>query len=180
MFRKNIVWVLIVGLLFFGATGLAKAADETQGAGGATPESKAVNNCAWSNLKFCEFLAKKLGISLGEGEKDMSDADKYAALTNALSQKGITYFSTVKAEEPIQCCGATEAFFVASGATEVLATCDLKLNYLIQNGLLKLPTPGSTPCDALCSVDVEPFTPARTERRTDPPGEEEENPSSHS
>lgn len=174
MFRKYVVSVLVATLFLFGGwISLARAADEP------VEEKPKVSDCAWSNLRFAEYLAQKYEIKLAEGEA-MTPDEKYQALANALSEKGITYFSTAKPTDPVKCCDVADALYVVVGATESLGTCDLKIDYLIKNGFLKLPESNSDPCGVLCNIDVviEPYKPPFRPPHNDPPGPDPEPPSS--
>lgn len=183
MFRKMIVLVLVGLFLFAGQAGMAKAAD--QGGKGSEPAAtSAKKNCGWTYMKFAEFLAQKYGIVIAKSTT-MSDADRYTALANALSQKGITYFSSAKATDMVKCCDAAGVLYDVVGAKGPEGTCDLKINYLIKNGFLKLGSANSTPCDALCNIEdafgtpvAEKFRPPFNPPPTNPPHEDPERPSS--
>jgi len=148
MFKKLFMMVLVVGLLALGSKAWAA-------------NNAGTNNCGWTNIKFAEFLAKQYGIKPIEG----TDKERYQALSNALSEKGISYFLTAKRNAPLTCCGAAETLYAVAGAKEGAAgSCDLKIDYLVRNGLLKLPASAEGPCDALCDVEdtftgVEKFRP---------------------
>ena len=162
MFKKLFIMLLVSGLLVLGSK--AWAADSAK---------------PWTNLQFAEFLAKQYGIKPIEG----SVHDRYQALANALSQKGINYFSNTKANQQVTCCGAADALYAVVGAKTGAGTCDLKINYLIQNGILKLPA-GSDPCGALLNITdaftgVEKFSPPHQgPPPTNPPDKHPDNPSS--
>ncbi len=172
MFRRNIVLVLLAGLLFLGArVGVVSAAD-------AAPKSN--NGCAWTNLHFAEFLAGKYGIKVADG---LSQEDKYKALVNALSKKGIKSFADAKSSDKVSCCGAADALYTVAGVKEPAGTCDLKIGALIKSGVLKVPA-GGDPCGALCNIEdafgpvAEKFHAPFNPPNTNPPGETPENPSS--
>jgi hypothetical protein len=148
MFKKLFMMLLVVGLLTLGSKAWAANYGGT-------------NNCGWTNLKFAEFLAKQYGIKPIVG----SVHERYQALANALSQKGINCFSNTKPNDKLTCCGAADALYAVVGTKEGAAdSCDLKIDYLVRNGLLKLPASAEGPCDALCDVEdtftgVEKFRP---------------------
>jgi hypothetical protein len=151
MFKKLFMMLLVSGLLVLGSK--AWAADNA-----------GTNSCGWTNMKFAQFLGERYEIKPIEGSVD----EQYQALTNALSQKGINYFLNTKPNDKLSCCGAADALYAIVGAgKEAPANCDLKINYLIQNGILKLPATGGDPCGALCNVPdafagVEKFQPVRS------------------
>lgn len=173
MSRKTIVLVLVGLFLFVGQVGIVKAAT-----------APAAKNCGWTYMKFAEFLAQKYGITLPEGAK-MSETDKYNALANALSQKGIKYFSSARPSDMVKCCDAAGVLYEVVGAKGPMGTCDLTISYLINNGFLKPGKPGSTPCDTLCNIEdafgttvAEKFRPPFNPPPTIPPDEHPERPSS--
>jgi hypothetical protein len=160
--------LLVGGLLVLGSKAWAAGNAET-------------NNCGWTNLKFAEFLAKQYGIKPIEG----SVHERYQALVNALSQKGINCFSNTKPNDKLTCCGAADALYAVVGTKEGAAgSCDLKINYLVQNGILKLPASAEGPCDVLCDIEgtftgVEKFRPPHIEHPPfNPPDRHPDNPSS--
>lgn len=167
MIKKLFLMLLIGGLLVLGSS--AWAADKGK-----------TNNCGWSNMKFAEFMGKQYDIEPIEGSVD----ERYQALANALSQKGINYFSNTQPNDKLTCCGAADALYAVVGAKEGEGSCDLKINYLIQNGILKLPATGGDPCGSLCDVEdafsgVEKFSPPRFgPPATNPPNQHPDNPSS--
>ena len=105
MFRKSIVLGLAGLFLLMGQVGIVKAADQGTKDSKPAVTTQAVKNCGWTYMKFAEFLAQKYGITLPEGAK-MSETDKYNALANALSQKGIKYFSSARPSDMVKCCDA--------------------------------------------------------------------------
>jgi len=166
MSRKVLVVMLLVGLAVLG-TGIARAADEGN-----------TNQCGWTNDKFAGFLAGKYGIDLGEAGQKMTPEEKYTALSNALLQKGITYFQSVPAADKLKCCDAADVLSVVVGAKGDIGTCDLKINYLVKNGFLKLPASDADPCGVLCNVEEAFNTPVETftERRRPPDNPPEHDP----
>jgi hypothetical protein len=167
MFKKLFVMLLVGGLLVLGGKAWAAGDPET-------------NNCGWTNLKFAEFLAQQYGIKPIEGTVHQ----RYQALAIALAQKGINYFSETKANAQLTCCGAADVLYAVVGAKEGSGSCDLKINYLVQNGIIKLPESGGDPCGVLCNIPevfggVEKFRPPHQgPPLTNPPEQHPENPSS--
>ena len=187
---KTIIIVLVIGLLILlGGITWATNANQTKlllakaDQGSKPPQSAGTpasgrDNCGWTNMKFAEFLGGKYGIT----PTGASDKEKYQALSNALSQKGITYFTTAGANDKLSCCGAADALYAVSGAKEKAGSCDVKIHYLVQNGLLKMSGAGD-PCSALCNIEdvfggPEKFGPPRNPPPTHPPGHDPERPSS--
>jgi hypothetical protein len=163
MLKKSFLLVLLAGLfLFVGLSCVVMAADQ-----GAPVDQ----NCGWTNMRFAEFLGQKNGIKL---DANLPDNDKYKALANALSQKGISYFQTAKPTDLLTCCGAADALYASSGGKDAGSTCNVKIDYLIKNGALKS---GIDPCVALCNP-AETFTPVVERLNTNPPGETPEKPAS--
>ena len=168
MFKKLFTMLLVGGLLLLSSQ--AWAAGNTQ-----------TNNCGWTNMKFARFLAKQYGINITQGSVN----EQYQALANALSQKGINYFSSTNPGDKLTCCGAAEALYAVVGTKEgAKDSCDLKINYFVEKGIIKLPASAEGPCDILCDIEdtftgVEKFSPPREEhRRIDPPDRHPDNPSS--
>ena len=185
MFRKSVVLACAAGLLIFcGWVGIAGAADAPSAP--APTVSNTAKSCTLTNMKFAEFLAQKYGINLGEAEKTMTPDEKYKALANALSEKGIKYFSTAKPGDMPQCSDSAGVLYAVAGGPDAAATSDAKIGYLVKNGFLKLPAPNSDPCDTLCNIEeafgaavAEKFSPPPvTPPPTNPPGETPERPSS--
>ena len=173
MLKKSFLLMLVAGLfLFVGLSCVVMAADQGMVTAGkpVVPPTPPVQNCGWTNMRFAEFLGQKNGINLGPDEKNMSMEDRYKALANALSQKGISYFLTAKPTAPLTCCGAADALYASSGGKDSGSTCNIKIDYLIKNGFLKS---GIDPCGVLCNP-AETFTPAVERPRTNPPGETHE------
>ena len=178
MFKKLFLMLLVSGLLMLGskawAVDNASAVNTTVGNAATLKMEK--NTCDWTNMKFAEFLGKQYGIAPINGSVE----EQYQSLANALSQKGINYFLNTKYDNQLTCCGAADTLYVMAGAKEELGSCDLKINYLIQNGILKLPATGGDPCGVLCNVTdvfsgVEKFQAALSGASPiDPPGKEEE------
>jgi hypothetical protein len=184
MMKKSILVALVGGLLVLGgilwATNAKQSGHLANLAGGDTKlfamdnkpaksesytksgiNQSVMNNCGWTNMKFAEFLGKQYGIAPINGSVD----EQYQALANALSQKGVNYFSNTKPNDQLTCCGAADALYAVVGATGGAGTCDLKINELIQKGFIKLPASGGDPCSVLCNVTdafggVEKFSPA--------------------
>ena len=175
MLKKSFLLVLMAGLfLFVGLSYVVMAADQsTAGAPVLTP---AAQSCGWTNMQFAEFLGQKYGINLGPDEKNMSADDKYKALANALSQKEINYFLTARPTDRLTCCGAADALYAGAGGKEASSSCDLKIDYLIKNNILKA---GMDPCISLCA-EAEQFRRPINPPHTNPPGEHPENPVSKS
>jgi hypothetical protein len=168
MLKKLFVIVLLVGLLI--PAGKVWAADNS-----------GTNTCGWTNIKFAEYLAKQYGIQPIEG----TTRERYEALVNALSQKGINSFANTKANQPVSCCLAAETLYAVTGTTAGAAdSCDLKINYLVQNGIIKLPATAEGACDVLCDIEdtfagIEKFSPPRLgPPKTNPPDWHPDNPSS--
>jgi len=180
MLKKSFFLVLMTGLfLFIGLGYVAMSAD--QGTAGASVLPPAAQNCGWTNMHFAEFLGQKYGINLGADEKNMSADDKYKALANALSQKGINYFLTAKPTDPLTCCGSASALYAVAGGKGASDSCDMKIDYLIKNNILKA---GMDPCKVLCNPDqafgavAEEFHRPINPPNTNPPGETHERDSS--
>ncbi len=181
MSKKVLVIVLVAAFVFLG-TGIARAADALK------PDKntdKNTNQCGWTNEKFAGFLAGKYGIDLGEAGQNMTPEEKYNALSNALSQRGIGYFQAAPATDKLMCCSVGDVLYAVVGAKENLGTCDLKIEYLVKNGFLKLPASDADPCGVLCNIEetfntpvVETFTERRTPPGDNPPGGDPERPSS--
>jgi hypothetical protein len=168
MFRKLFIMLLVSGLMVLGGKAWA--------AGNA-----GTNNCGWTNLKFAVFIAKQYGIKSMEG----SIHDRYEALANALAQKGINYFSSVKANAQLTCCGAADTLYAVTGTKEgSTGSCDIKIKYLVDNGVIKLPSSGEDPCSVLCNIEnvftgVEKFSPPhKGPPPFNPPDRHPDNPSS--
>jgi len=196
MLKKPVFMVLVGGLLVLGgivwATNAKKNGQLANSSGNklfamddksAKPEGYAKsgkNSCGWTNMKFANFLAQQYGIKPIKGTMN----ERYQALTNALSQKGINYFANTKPTDNLTCCGAASALYAVVGATGGAGSCDLKINELIQKGFIKLPASGGDPCGALCNVaeafaGVEKFSPPREgPPHTNPPERHPENPAS--
>jgi hypothetical protein len=162
MFKKLFIMVLAGGLLLLSSQ--VWAADS-----------------GWTNMKFARFLAKQYGIQVTQGSFD----EQYQALANALSQKGINYFSTANPRDKLTCCGAAEALYAVTGTKEgANGTCDLKIKYMVDKGIIKLPASAQGPCDVLLDVEdtfagVEKFSPPREEYKPiNPPDQHPDNPSS--
>jgi hypothetical protein len=168
MFKKLFIMLLVGGLMVLGSK--VWAADNAE-----------TNHCGWTNLKFAEFVAQQFGI---KPPVEGTVHQRYEALASTLAQKGITYFSNTKANAQLTCCGAADALYAVVGAKEGAGSCDLKINYLVQNGIIKLPASGGDPCGALCNIPdvfsgVEKFSPPHQgPPPTNPPERHPENPSS--
>jgi hypothetical protein len=175
MFKKFVLAVLIAGLAAIGGIALAQNPAPPKPPKATNPET---NKCAWTNLRFAEFLSQKYGIALPDGGKNMSDADKYKAFSNALSQKGITFFSSAKPTDPVTCCDAASALYAVGGGKGASGSCSITIDYLIKNNLLK--PNGNDPCAVLCNIEdvfgvvAEQFRPPIHRPDTNPPDEHHE------
>ena len=198
MLKKLIIVVLAGGFLILGGIVWATNAKQSKnlanlvggdklfamssGDNNPVANNLGVNNCGLTNAKFAEFLGKKYGIKPIEG----SAKDKYQALANALSKKGINYFLSAKPNDMTTSSNVADVLYEATGAKGKLGTCGLKVDYMVKNGLLKVPASGGDPCGgtALCNIadvfsGVEKYSPpAINPPPTQPPTPKPEPPSS--
>lgn len=189
MFKKLIIVVVAGGLFVLGADKVFATSSgdnkpvKPEGYTKPVANNPGVNNCGLTNAKFAEFLGEKYGIKPVEGSAN----DKYQALANALSKKGINYFLNAKPTRMLTSSDVANVLYEATGAKGKLETCGLKVNYMVKNGLLKLPASGGDPCSgtALCNIadmfsGVEKYSPPPFGRPpTNPPERHDENPASH-
>jgi hypothetical protein len=142
MFKRIVMLAVALGLAaMVGNVRLAAAED--------MPAKDTIKVVCSNNMQFAEFLAQKYGISIPDTTPPMSNEDKYKALANSLSEKGITFFLTAKASDPVTYDGVAEALLqiTGAGAGKDISTCSLKVGLLADAGLLKLGE-GTTSADA--------------------------------
>lgn len=90
---------------------------------------------AMTHLQFAQLVANKAGVTLPAGSEQLSEADLYTALANALAEKGIANFQGKNAGDPVNFSFVIEVVYIMVGGTEAL---DLngKVDYLVTNGFL--------------------------------------------
>lgn len=83
-----------------------------------------------TNLKLAQIFMQKINLTLPASSNNLSPADYYSALANALSSRGINYFLNTKPDDFVICSGLINALYGLTGAKEQLNE-EAKLNYLI-------------------------------------------------